>query len=169
MDATLLIARLERFPDALDAAVLGVRGADWDWRPKPEAWSLLDVVNHLVSEETEDFRARLASTLEDPKRQWPKLDPEARVVELRATSRDPQAALARFRADRAASVAWLSSVAAGADWNATHPHPSGRPIRAGDLLASWAAHDARHLEQIAKRLYGLVVRDGGTYDVGYAG
>jgi hypothetical protein len=42
-------------------------------------------------------------------------------------------------------------------------------MRAGDLLASWAAHDARHLEQIAKRLHGLAARDGTPYSVAYAG
>jgi hypothetical protein len=107
--------------------------------------------------------------LEDPSRPWPPLDPEARVVELRAAGGSAVAALARFRAERTASVAWLRSVAGAARWYAAHPHPSGRTIHAGDLLASWAAHDARHLEQIAKRLHGLAARDGGTYEVAYAG
>jgi hypothetical protein len=37
------------------------------------------------------------------------------------------------------------------------------------LLASWAAHDALHLRQIARRLHGLAARDAGPYGVAYAG
>jgi hypothetical protein len=36
-------------------------------------------------------------------------------------------------------------------------------------MASWAAHDALHLRQIAKRLYELTARDAGRYSAGYAG
>ena len=38
-----------------------------------------------------------------------------------------------------------------------------------DLLTSWAAHDALHLRQIAKRLFQLAERDGGEYNSRYAG
>jgi hypothetical protein len=42
------------------------------------------------------------------------------------------------------------------------------PIRAGDLLAAWAAHDAAHLRQIASRLIDLAKRDAGEYHISYA-
>ncbi|NUP91044.1 MAG: DinB family protein, partial [Candidatus Sumerlaeia bacterium] len=51
----------------------------------------------------------------------------------------------------------------------THRHPKAGPLRAGDLLAAWAAHDALHLRQIAKRLLDLARRDAGGFKTDYAG
>jgi hypothetical protein len=167
MDAGALIARLEPVPEALRALLADLPDADWRWRPPEGGWSLLEVVHHLADEEVEDFRARLASVLEDPKRPWAKLDPEGAVVSRRANEADPRDVLERFRTERRRSLDWLAQVAAPR-WESAYAHPKGS-IAAGDLLASWVAHDARHLEQIAKRLHGLAARDGAPYAVGYAG
>jgi hypothetical protein len=42
-------------------------------------------------------------------------------------------------------------------------------VHAGDLLASWPAHDARHLAQMARVLDALAARDGAPYSTDYAG
>ena len=42
-------------------------------------------------------------------------------------------------------------------------------LSAGDLLASWAAHDWLHLRQIAKRRHELTARDAGKFSIAYAG
>lgn len=55
------------------------------------------------------------------------------------------------------------------DWSAAYAHPQWGPIRAGDLLAAWAAHDALHLRQIAKRLYQLTAAAAGDHPTIYAG
>jgi len=64
-------------------------------------------VNHLVDEEEGDFRLRLRSTLEDPARDWPPIDPEgwARLVRsymVLGRDQDAKAALADARAKLAA-------------------------------------------------------------------
>ena len=73
----------------------------------------------------------------------------------------------------AESVAWLRGMplsGPGApDWDRARTHPTAGTLLAGDLLAAWAAHDARHLAQIARRLHALAARDGAPYSVGYAG
>lgn len=167
MDAQALIARLERGPAAVEALVAGLSDADWRWRPPEGGWSIVEVVNHLADEETLDFRARVRSTLEDPKRAWPGMDPEGDVARKGFQQRDPAESLRRFRDERAASLAWLRSLAQPR-WENAYEHPRGN-LTAGELLASWAAHDARHLQQIAKRLHGLAARDGAPWSVGYAG
>jgi hypothetical protein len=163
----LLIARLERFPRALAAVLEGLSPEDATWHPSGGGWSIAEVVGHLVLEETDDFRVRLASVLENPAKPWPKFDPEGAVKAGGFDAHGIRELVAEFTARRAASVAWLRSLPT-MDADATYVHPRGN-LRAGDLLASWAAHDARHLEQIAKRLHGIVKRDGAPYDVGYAG
>ncbi len=167
MDHRALIARLRPLPDALEALLRDLPHEDWRWRPPEGGWSILEIVNHLVDEETDDFRTRVSSTIEDPSRPWPGMDPEGAVTERRYQERDPADSLRRFRDERARSLAWLDGLT-DARWENEYHHPRG-PLRAGDLLASWTAHDARHLQQIAKRLYALATRDGQPYSVLYAG
>lgn len=167
MNANALIGRMEVFPAALDALLARLPADDWRWRPPEGGWSLVEVLRHLLDEEVEDFRTRVRSTLEDPSRPWPALDPEGIVTERRYQEADPAETLRRFREERAASVAWLRGLAAPR-WENAYAHPRG-PLTAADLMASWAAHDARHLGQIAKRLHALAARDGAPGSVGYAG
>ena len=168
MNADALIARLAPTPDVLDALLAKLPDADWRWRPAEGGWSLIEVVNHLVDEEVEDFRARVRLILEDATREWPPLEPDANVVARRYQERDTKESLRRFRDERAASLAWLRGLVAP-KWETAKTHPSARTLTAGDLLASWTAHDARHLQQIAKRLHGLAARDGAPWSVAYAG
>lgn len=166
--AGLLIDRLERTPDALRALTAMVHHADAAWRPDEKCWSVLEIVCHLVDEETDDFRARLKSTLEDPAREWAPIDPAGWASQRGYAEHDLSERLDRFERERAASVAWLRSLG-DPDWSAERRHPEFGSVRAGDLLAAWAAHDALHLRQISKRLHQLAERDAGPFTTGYAG
>lgn len=173
MDTGAIIRRLDSFPAALRAAVAGVTADEARWKPPhPKypagAWSILEIVCHLGDEEVDDFRTRLSSTLRDPAAQWPAIDPEGWAVARRYNDRDLGESVVRFVAERKSSVDWLRSLS-NPDWTAAHQHPRFGPIRAGDLLVSWAAHDALHLRQIAKRFFELAGRDGPEYVTRYAG
>jgi hypothetical protein len=50
-----------------------------------------------------------------------------------------------------------------------HEHPKWGPVPASLMFASWSAHDALHLRQIAKRLHGLSSSDVGGESTIYAG
>ena len=80
---TLALERLRRTGDTIDTLVRGLPLEVARWRPAPGKWSTLEVVAHLVDEEIEDFRGRLASTLKDPATPWPKIDPLVWVTERR--------------------------------------------------------------------------------------
>lgn len=168
MQHDVLIDTLRRFPDVLEAAVHGIEPGNAAARSPSGAWSIVEIVAHLADEEIEDFRTRLRSTLEDPQRPWPPIDPEGVAAERRYNERDLAAEVARFREQRTASVAWLDGLHAP-DWSRAYEHPSVGPLRAGDLLASWAAHDQLHLRQIAKRRYELVCRAAEPFKTDYAG
>jgi hypothetical protein len=163
-----LIDSLKRFSDVLAALVRTIPLEDARWRPADGAWSVLEVLRHLLDEEVEDFRGRLERTLRDPTEPWAQNDPEGWALERRYNEADPAETVERFVAERRESVVWLRSVS-DADWSQAHEHPQWGPIRAGDILVSWAAHDALHLRQIAKRMFQLAQRDGGKYQTAYAG
>lgn len=163
-----IIRRMAPLPDALRALVGDLPEAEARFKPPSGAWSITEIVNHLADEEVEDFGMRVRMTLEDSSREWPPIDPEGWARERRYNERDLGESLARFAAARAESIAWLRSLASP-DWGRVHEHPRIGRLTAGDLMTSWAAHDALHVRQIAKRLHDLAARDGEGFGVRYAG
>lgn len=168
MNPQPLISSLQLFPKLLNSALEGVSENDVRWRPPDNAWSILEIVAHLADEEELDFKVRLRSTLEDAMKKWPGIDPPGWAVEKKYNSWDLRETLDRFTAERARSVEWLRSLDKP-DWNQTHEHPKIGAIRAGDLLAAWAAHDHFHLRQITKRRIQLIDRDAQPFSIQYAG
>jgi hypothetical protein len=168
MDAPRLIARLDSFAAALPAAVAVVSDSDARFKSPSGAWSILEIVNHLVDEEVLDFRARLESVLRDPAAALAPIDPEGWARDRRYQERDLAQSVARFVEERRRSVAWLRSLK-DPDWSRAYQHAKFGPLSAGMFLGAWAAHDALHLRQIAKRIYELVGRDSQPYSVRYAG
>jgi hypothetical protein len=138
------------------------------WRPSPDKWSILEVINHVADEELEDFGTRLRFVLEDSDRAWPPIDPERAAVERQYNSRDLNESLERFIAARLASVEWLQGLQAP-DWNTTHTHPGGNQLRAGDLLHSWLVHDLIHIRQINRLHYEYLAALKTGFSSAYAG
>lgn len=163
-----LIDRLESFGVMLPAVVAGFSLDDLRWKPADGAWSVLEVVRHLLDEEVLDFRKRLRQTIVAPDQPWPEIDPEKWAVDLRYNVDPPGPWVAKFSVERKTSVAFLRGLDEGV-WTTAYKHPKYGPIRAGDLLAAWAAHDALHLRQIAKRMHQLAQFDAGEYSTIYAG
>ena len=162
-----LIDSLERFADILPAVVNGISVEDARWRPADGAWSILEIVTHMADEEVEDFPARLKRTLADPNQKWSPIDPQGWAVQRRYNDGDLAEQAQRFVSLRGESINWLRGLS-DPDWSNMFVHPKGE-ISAGDLLPSWAAHDALHLRQIAKRLFQMTQRDADEYSTSYAG
>lgn len=161
MNPEVLVDRLERFGRVLPAAAGVADPEAARWKPPGGAWSILEIVGHLVDEEVQDFRTRVRLTLNEPGTPWPPIDPEGWAVQQRYNEQDLEAQVARFVRERERSVRWLREmIAGGADWTRECVHPRMGPIAAGTLLVSWAAHDALHMRQIAKRLYELAELEG---------
>lgn len=168
-NAASLIESLEHFGVALPAAVRGIKTAHARWKPPDGAWSILEVVRHLIDEEIEDFRRRLRLTLETPGKDWPEIHPSQWAIDRKYNQSTLEEAVPQFVHERANSTTWLKNLGGSVNWNSTHTHPKFGSIRAGDLLTAWAAHDALHLRQISKRLYQLAQCDGGEFSAAYAG
>ena len=165
MDLPWCIARLEAQAPVIAALVDQAAAEQARWKPSPQDWSILEVINHLGDEEREDFRARLDLTLHHPGAPVPPIDPQGWVTERAYNGRDPGESLARFLAERQRSLDWLRSLAAP-DWS----QPTARPgLRAGDLLAAWVAHDLLHLRQLIELHYAWLAERAAPYAVDYAG
>ncbi len=137
------------------------------WKPAPESWSILEVVNHLYDEEREDFRQRLDHCLNHPDEAWPPIDPQGWVIQREYNSRDPEQSLRNFLEERQRSLVWLGALRAP-DLEAVQTAPFGE-IRTGDLLAAWVAHDLLHLRQLVELRWAYTLKAAEPFDVRYAG
>jgi hypothetical protein len=137
-------------------------------KPGAQAWSMLEVINHLYDEEREDFRQRLDLTLHQPEVEWPPIDPEGWVISRAYQQRDWRQSISNFAAERQTSLQWLQSLEAP-DWDLTRQHSSGLILHAGDLMAAWVAHDLLHLRQLVELHYYAAQLIAQPYEVRYAG
>jgi hypothetical protein len=163
-----IIARLRANARVITHLVSDISDEQARWRPEPAKWSTLEVVTHLADEEVEDFRARVDSTLNRPGAAWSPIDPEGWAVERRYNEGTLSESLDRFTRSRAESVDWLEGLVAP-DWALAHEHPRFGPIRAGDLLTSWVAHDHIHIRQLNRLQREFLVASVSGYSPAYAG
>ena len=168
LDPAWVIDRLESNVSVFQGQLRLVRSVQAMWRPVPDEWSLVEVVNHLAEEETGDFRMRLRLLLEDPNKEWPDIDPERSVVENRFNARDLHESFHRFTRERARSVEWLRTLPP-VNWQLAHNHPKLGALRAGDLLCSWLAHDLIHIRQINTLHYEYQAITSPEFSAAYGG
>lgn len=168
MQPEILIDRLAAGAATVSALVSGIPAARSAQRSDPQRWSILEILCHLRDEEREDFRPRIEYTLQRPGTSWPGIDPEAWVSERAYAAADPTAVLAEFRAARDKSLRWLRALEQP-DWDAAYEHPLLGRLTAGDLLASWAAHDMLHLRQLTGEVFALSGQAAAPHRTDYAG
>jgi len=170
MNLEHMIAQMERTGKAIRHLVQGISEDQASWKPTPDAWSVADVVDHLAYEEVHDFRDRLDLVLNRPGDPWPVADP-ARGVGQSTADDVCEETLARrlgaFLTARRTSLEWLASFESAA-WDAAHDPPFG-PIRAGDVMAAWAAHDLLHLRQLTELHWAYLSSRVQPYELRYAG
>ena len=163
----VLYRELSHGVDVVRALVSGVSQEEARMKPAPDAWSILEVVGHLDDEERDDFRTRLDIVLHWPNTRWPAIDPTGWVVARRYNERDLTATLESLIAERNRSLAWLEGLTSP-KWDASY-HASFGTITAGDLLASWVAHDNLHTRQLVELKRHRIVRITEPYAIRYAG
>jgi hypothetical protein len=160
-------ARLTHNAGAIERLAQDVSAEQARWKPAPDRWSVLEVVNHLYDEEREDFRARLDILLHRPEQPFAPIDPPRWANERKYNERDLGESLEKFLREREASLTWLKGLNTP-NWEHAIAHPSGR-ISAGDMLASWVAHDLLHVRQLAKLHWLYLSRQVEPYKTAYAG
>jgi hypothetical protein len=167
MNLNHLIQDMANHANAIRSLAQGISDEQARWKPTPDSWSILEVINHLYDEERLDFRARLDIILHYPDQPWSPIDPPGWVIERRYNERDLEQSLSNFMQEREGSLAWLRGLSEP-DWQATYKASFG-PITAGDMCAAWVAHDLLHLRQLVELHWAHTVRSVKPYGVRYAG
>ena len=151
MEHKEIIKGLANNEELIRGLVCGVAEKQARWRPEPEKWSILEVINHLNDEERDDFRKRLDLTLHQPDVAWPPNDPQAWVKERKYNERDFKDSLEKLLSERRKSIVWLQGLQSP-QWQSAYEHPVFGKISAGDILCAWLAHDYFHARQISNLL-----------------
>jgi hypothetical protein len=167
MDFDHLISQMADSAQRLRALAEGISDHQARWKPDPASWSILEVVNHLLDEGREDFRVRLDLALHQPDEPWTGIDPGGWVTQRCYNERDPAESLDGFHAAREASLLWLRGLSSP-NWEAVLEAPFGQ-ITAGDIFASWVAHDLLHMRQLVELHWAYTMTKGDPYRTGYAG
>ena len=167
MDLELLIGQMNNHAGAIHSLTLGISNQQACWKPAPEAWSILEVINHLYDEEREDFRVRVEYILYHPDQSWPPINPEGWVLERGYNQRELSQSVDDFLKERQKSIAWLKGLDTP-DWTASVKVPFGQ-FSAGDIFVSWAAHDLLHLRQLVELHWAYTHQAAEPFKVDYAG
>jgi hypothetical protein len=163
-----LITRFAANAEVFRHLLYGVTAEQARWKPTPDKWSLLEVINHLADEERDDFRRRLDLTLHHPGKPWPPIDPPRWAVERNYNGRELSPSLEDFLAERSRSLDWLKTLE-NVNWEAEYVHPKFGPFKAGDLMGSWLAHDLLHIRQMNRLHFEYLTERLGSYSTQYAG
>ncbi len=167
MNLNYCIERLSVTINVIDGLAHKVSAEQARWKPQPEKWSILEVINHLYDEERDDFRARLDSLLHKPDERWTPIDPPKWAVDREYNQRELGQSLENFLQERRISIEWLSSLKSPQFGN-RFVHPKG-VISAGDLLVSWVAHDLLHIKQLTRLHWEYLNSEVAPYQTRYAG
>ncbi len=137
------------------------------WKPAPNKWCLLEIVCHLLDEEREDFRARVAHILSTPELPLTKIAPHNWPIEGNYLDQDFYVVLKEFLAERQESIVWLKSLK-NPKWEQTVDDPEVGPRSAKKFLVNWLAHDYLHIRQINAIKHNYLKITSGD-DLTYAG
>jgi len=161
------ISQLENQGKAILALVNDLTIEQARWKPGPEDWSILEVLNHLVDEEQLDFRRHLHHILFTPNNPWPEIAPQDWAVDKKYNQQALPQILINFKSEREKSIEWLKSLT-DPNWNKSVKLSWGK-ISAGDMIASWLAHDLLHLRQLIELRYHLTQSGSAPFNLDYAG
>lgn len=152
MDHQLIISNLETNINSFIALLTNIAEEEQQWRAAPDKWTLVEIVSHLYDEEREDFRARLRSTLENPTKELPSIDPTGWVKERNYTANNFQDTAYKFLAERRSSVKWLKDLK-DVNWKNSFQHRKFGSMSAEMFLSEWYSHDLLHMRQIMSTRY----------------
>lgn len=146
-----LIESLTRFPRLVEAELVEDRRDAFRWKPAPDAWSIAEVVGHLLDADRLFYSRALAATAEADGAPLAPFDQVKAVAEGGYQQKDVREVAWRFRGEREALMRFVSgrrvqvwSHVGFVGGNRTQPRPFQQ------LLLRMAVHDANHLFQIRK-------------------
>jgi hypothetical protein len=167
MEFETLYQELRNSTDIINTLLIGISQEEAQFKPTPEAWSILEVVCHLYDLEQEDFREHLDFILHRQNEEYHVIDPQAWITDRRYNEQDFLSMQDNFFAERRKSLQWLKGLA-DADWDITYTSEYGS-VSAGEMFSCWVAHDNLHIRQLVELRRARIEKITQPYPLAYAG
>jgi uncharacterized damage-inducible protein DinB len=167
MEFKILYQELVNSTEMIQALIKDIDQKQAQVKPDAKSWSILEVVCHLYDEEREDFREHLDFILNRQDEEWHSISPTAWVKSRKYNQQDFKVMKSKFFRERKKSLAWLKSMK-NTDWSVRYTSQQGS-MSAGEMFASWVAHDNLHLRQFVELRRFHIERITKPYSVQYAG
>lgn len=162
-----LYQELRQSAEMIRALLSGITQEEACLKPDADSWSVLEVTCHLYDEEREDFRDHLDLILHRQNEEWQAIDPQGWVTQRKYNEQDFSEMQQKFFAEREKSLEWLQGLSSS-NWETTYTSQFGS-MKAGDMLASWIAHDNLHIRQLVELRRMRIEDITKPYEIGYAG
>jgi uncharacterized damage-inducible protein DinB len=153
--------------EIIRALLAGISQEEAQVKPNAKSWSILEVVCHLYDEEREDFREHLDFILYHQSEEWHTIDPQGWVTSRKYNEQEFDEMLNNFLGERRKSLDWLKGLS-NANWETTNTSEYG-PMSAGEMFASWIAHDNLHIRQLVQLKRFQIEKIAQPYGILYAG
>jgi len=138
---------LKQTPKILETLLTAAPRAAFDWKPNRKRWSISQVLAHLAHVEREGFRVRVEQFVKG--QALGVYDQNAQAAAGTYSGKSVRQSLARFKRERAKSLALLRKLPRGAlERRARHPELGRVSLR--QMMHEWAFHDLGHIRQVAE-------------------
>ena len=151
----------------ISALLAGITEEEARQKPAADSWSMLETLCHLYDEEREDFREHLDFILHRRNEAWHRIDPAAWVTARNYNRQAFRDMKEKFFAERSKSLDWLKGLSE-ADWDTSYASEFGT-MSAGEMFASWVAHDNLALRQFVELRRARLESIAEPYSIAYAG
>ncbi len=157
---------LSRTPAVLSALLIGAPPDVLSHRATPDGFSPMDVVGHLIYAEKTDWVPRIKLILASGD-SVPFVPFDRRGFEKAIRGRSAEELLLEFTSLRQVNVQYLAGLhLSGERLALVGLHPELGRVTLEQLLATWAAHDLNHVDQVVRVVssrYGEAVGPWRTY------
>lgn len=168
MEFKILYQELINSTDMIRTVLSAVSQEEAQYKPNRSTWSVLEVTCHLFDEEREDFREHLDFILHrQSTSNWHPIAPQAWVKSRKYNQQNYKTVQRNFFREREKSLMWLKGLK-NANWKMEYKSQFGS-MKAGDMFASWVAHDNLHIRQLVELRRVYIERTTKPYRIRYAG
>ena len=167
MEFNSLYHELVNSTEIIRALLGGITREEAQVKPNDESWSVLEVVCHLHDEEREDFREHLDFILNRQNEEWHVIDPQGWIKARKYNEKSFDEMMNNFFEERKKSLEWLKNLD-NANWETIYVSQYGS-MSAGEMFASWIAHDHLHIRQLVELRRTKIEAITHPYSIAYAG
>ncbi len=162
-----LYQELVNSTEMIRGLLAGITQEEAQTKPNPESWSILELLYHLYDEEREDFREHLGFILHPSNKDWHRIDPQAWVTTRKYNEQEFNETKEKFFEERRKSLEWLKRLSEE-NWDTSYTSEFGSKS-AGEMLASWIAHDNLAIRQFVELRRYRIEKITKPYNIAYAG